>query len=350
MDPVELLRGMVAIPSLSGDEAALSHHLVERMTDLGFAAEVDEAGNAVGVLGDGPREIVLLGHLDTVPGGPPVEIRDGRLFGRGAVDAKGPLATFVLAASALGPVPGWRIVVIGAVEEEAPSSKGARHVAPLRRPDACVIGEPSGWDGVALGYKGRLVVDASLRQPSVHSAAPEPSAAERIVSLWNAVGDEAGTFNAGRGRLFDQLQCRLQRIEGGVDGDRETARAVLGFRLPMDLSPEDLRSRLLRLAENGGPEIVLEVTGAEPAYLGDRRSPLAGAFLRALREAGAEPRMKVKTGTSDMNVVGPVWQCPILAYGPGDSRLDHTPEEHVEIGEYLKAVEVLRRALGLVTG
>ena len=46
-----------------------------------------------------------------------------------------------------------------------------------------------------------------------------------------------------------------------------------------------------------------------------------------------------------MNVVGPAWQCPILAYGPGDSTLDHTPQEHVLIEEYLRAIDVLAAAL-----
>ena len=46
-----------------------------------------------------------------------------------------------------------------------------------------------------------------------------------------------------------------------------------------------------------------------------------------------------------MNVVGPVWRCPITAYGPGDSALDHTPNEHISITEYLEAIRVLRRAL-----
>ena len=53
----------------------------------------------------------------------------------------------------------------------------------------------------------------------------------------------------------------------------------------------------------------------------------------------------MKTGTSDMNVVGPVWGCPILAYGPGDSRLDHTPNEHVSVAEFLRSVEILRSVI-----
>jgi LysW-gamma-L-lysine carboxypeptidase len=46
-----------------------------------------------------------------------------------------------------------------------------------------------------------------------------------------------------------------------------------------------------------------------------------------------------------MNIVGPAWNCPTVAYGPGDSSLDHTPEEHVEIAEFRRGVEVLVRAL-----
>ena len=89
------------------------------------------------------------------------------LYGRGAVDAKGPLATFVAAGAALGDA--WarsqdlRLVVVGAVEEEYATSKGARAIAARfdgvndRIPDACVIGEPSSWQRVTLGYKGRLL-------------------------------------------------------------------------------------------------------------------------------------------------------------------------------------------------
>ncbi|MER3469523.1 MAG: acetyl-lysine deacetylase, partial [Thermoflexus sp.] len=57
------------------------------------------------------------------------------------------------------------------------------------------------------------------------------------------------------------------------------------------------------------------------------------------------PRFRLKSGTSDMNVVGPAWRCPIAAYGPGDARLDHTPEEHIQLKEYLAGVRVLARAL-----
>jgi len=67
--------------------------------------------------------------------------------------------------------------------------------------------------------------------------------------------------------------------------------------------------------------------------------------LAAIRQAGGEPSFTLKSGTSDMNVVAPVWGTPILAYGPGDSALDHTPDEHILVSEYLRAVDVLEAVL-----
>ena len=73
---------------------------------------------------------------------------------------------------------------------------------------------------------------------------------------------------------------------------------------------------------------------------------IARGMIRAIRAAGGTPRFKVKTGTSDLNVLVPAWGCPGVAYGPGDARLDHTPEECVSVAELEHAVDVLDRALG----
>jgi [amino group carrier protein]-lysine/ornithine hydrolase len=102
---VSLVHGLVAIESLSRHEHQASAWLVEQMQAAGYdRAYVDEAGNAVGEVGsiEATHVIVLLGHIDTVPGKIPVRIEHGLLHGRGSVDAKGPLATFVAAGAHLG--------------------------------------------------------------------------------------------------------------------------------------------------------------------------------------------------------------------------------------------------------
>jgi len=82
------------------------------------------------------------------------------------------------------------------------------------------------------------------------------------------------------------------------------------------------------------------------AYRCERSSPLVAAFNASIRTQGSKPRLKVKTGTSDMNVVGPDWDCPMLAYGPGDSSFDHTPDEQIELAEVERSVDILAEALG----
>src|SRR5258707_14725202 len=151
-----LLTGLLQAYSPSHQERPASEYLASWMQSEGYERVfVDDARNAVGILGDGPREIVLLGHIDTVSGKIDVQMRDGKLYGRGSVDAKGPLATFTAAALQAGRQPGWRIVVIGAVEEEAGNSKGARCAGTQSHPEMGIIGGPSRWDRLTPVYKGR---------------------------------------------------------------------------------------------------------------------------------------------------------------------------------------------------
>lgn len=345
-EAVSLLTRMVEIPSVSGDEAGLAGYLVERMAALGFdEAAVDAAGNAVGRMGAGPRQAVLLGHMDTVPGRIPVRLEDGWLHGRGSVDAKGPLAAFVTAAARLGARPGWSVVVVGAVEEEAPSSRGARHAAGCFAPEACVIGEPSGWESLTLGYKGRLLLRYRLLAPLGHSAGPEPAPAEAGAAFWNRVQAAAAGFNQEREALFDRLLPSLLEFRTSDDGLHQTVALTLSFRTPPGFEEQEWMADLERLA---GPASLVAAESV-PAWEGGRSNALVRAFLPAIRSAGGRPAFKRKTGTSDMNVVGPAWGCPILAYGPGDSRLDHTPEERLDTGEYLRAVTVLHGALAALT-
>ncbi len=348
------LVGLVEHYSPSGDERLAVAWLVERMRALGFGeAFVDGGGNAVGVMGSGPRQVVLLGHIDTVPGEIPVR-REGIppheiLYGRGSVDAKGPLACFVDAVAQAGVTDGWQFVVIGAVEEER-ESDGARFVADQYRPDFAVIGEPNNWDRVALGYKGSAWAEVTLRREQSHTASGEQTAAEAAVEAWLAVKAYADTFNAEKSRVFDRLLPTLRGMESGQDGFEQWARLNIGCRLPVEVTPEAWYEKLVDVASDshlgGDCHITVERVGYPvPAWEGEKNSSLVRAFLNGIRQTGGTPRFVYKTGTADSNVVGPVWRCPAVVYGPGDSSLDHTPDEHISLEECEKAVNVLTRAL-----
>ena len=343
----DLLQQMVGIESLSGAEAALADFLVRTMSTLGFDAHVDEVGNAVGVrkgsdTSDTARELVLLGHMDTVPGDIPLRVEDNILHGRGSVDAKGSLAAFILAVSEVKPSPGTRVVVVGAVEEECSTSRGARHRAELHRPEACIIGEPSGHNALTLGYKGRLGVQCRYEKACGHGAGPEGTSSEQVCNFWSQVRNHADIFNVGRQRLFDRLLPALISIGSDSDGLYEQAWAALDIRLPLGLDQQQLKARMEEMAHPGS----VKFSGGEEAYRSPRTSPLANAFARAFRSRGWKPRFKHKTGTSDMNILGPAWGCPMVAYGPGDSTLDHTPNEHLDLMELKSAIDILQEAMG----
>ena len=342
---IELLRGLVDIESLSGREAAAVGYLRSSMASRGFQILESEAGSAVGTIGEGARHIVLLGHIDTVPGRIPVRIEDGALWGRGAVDAKGPLATFVAAASAAASAAAAglnaRLTVVGAVGEETIGSLGATEVATWPAPDFCVIGEPSGWDAVCLGYRGSLSLIYTLRHSTRHTAGPGESVAELAIQFWNDLLTELDAWNREATNSFGSIGHSLRVFNTVGDGLTDLATLSIGLRLPPGIDVE----RLLRRVREIAKDAEITVDGLQEGYRTTKRSKLVPPFLRAIRAHERVPRFTLKLGTSDMNVVGPVWKCPIVAYGPGDSSLDHTPEERVEIVEYLRAIQVLKDVL-----
>lgn len=341
---IALVHELVATPSVSGSEADAVALLVDRMSTLGYHAHIDEAGNAVGVLGSNDpnaTEIMLLGHIDTVPGHIPVRIADGTLWGRGSVDAKGPLCAFTIAAASATIPDSTRLVVIGAVGEETPSSPGATHVRDRYKPHACLIGEPSGWERFAIGYKGRLLAHAAFTQDAGHSAGPHGSVAECAIAWHREIASHIDAWNQGHEGLFDTIQSNLQNINTQSDGLHDIARLTLGLRLPNWADPDDLEGRIRAVSPNAD----LRFEGHANAHRGPRTGPLPSALSAAVGSLGGRPTATVKTGTSDMNTVAAAFDCPIVAYGPGDSTLDHTPHERLDLPEYLRAIAVLRDAI-----
>jgi [amino group carrier protein]-lysine/ornithine hydrolase len=321
-------------------EAEAVNYLVAQMSAAGFAARIDEVGNAVGVIGDGPREVLLLGHIDTVPGFIEVRRADDRLYGRGAVDAKGPLACFTAASALAGARAGYRFVVIGAVGEEG-DSRGAQWVRDHYRPDYLIIGEPSGWERVTLGYKGSAWCEYEVKRALAHTSANVESACQAAVSFWNRVTTYTAQFNADRVKMFDQLIPSLRELHSSSDGFSETAQLKFSLRVPPDVERAGLAETIGRLTAGAQLHLIEFI----PAYRAEKNTPLVRAFLAAIRQHAGSPGFTVKSGTSDMNLVAPVWQCPTLAYGPGDSDLDHTPNEHILISEYRRGVRVLTEVL-----
>ena len=161
------------------------------------------------------------------------------------------------------------------------------------------------------------------------------------MGFWNRVTAWSRERNAGGARVFEQVSPTLREMRSGSDGFTESAALKFGVRLPPGVSVEALDTALRALLD--GAELTL--LDGVAAWRGEKNTPLVRALLAAIRRAGGTPSFTLKAGTSDMNLVAPVWATPIVAYGPGDSALDHTPDEHILISEYQRAIEVLTAVL-----
>jgi LysW-gamma-L-lysine carboxypeptidase len=317
--------------SPSGAEAPAVRAFVRLARDLGFSARIDAAGNGIARRGRGRPHIVFLGHIDTVPGRLPVRRSRGRIHGRGAVDAKGPLTAALLAGQQFD-APGT-IEVVAAVGEET-DSRGARHLLRRDRIDAVIAGEPSRWDGVTVGYKGDLRLRATFRGARAHLSSPRPSVADTAVQWVEAV--RAAPAWAPGTSAFRTLTAKVVSLATGGD-DAEWACVTLDLRIPPGRTTRTVEAELPR--EPGRPSLEPFIR-IEPVEV-DRASPVVRALEAGIRAAGGRPTLWRKSGTSDLNLVAPAWQVPGAAYGPGDPHLDHTSREAVSERELRRSVRVL---------
>ncbi|MFQ5793499.1 MAG: [LysW]-lysine hydrolase [Candidatus Bipolaricaulia bacterium] len=333
---LKLLEKMLQIYSPTGEEGPLAKFLRKELTGRGFDARIDRVGNVIGSKGTGEREVLLVGHMDTVSGEIPVKVRAGTIYGRGSVDAKGSLAAFIEAASRVKPPPELTVRIIGCVDEEG-ESKGAQHLIDRYRPDWIVIGEPSGWDAVTLGYKGSFWLRYRLKKPLAHRGYEGRTAAEEAVRCYEQLVERYPTETP----RFDAVNVTLISINTAPGPFEESVEMFVGIRTPPGFEIAELEGWI----EENREVAQVEASEAIPAIKVGKDNRLVRSFLGAIRAEGGRPRFKVKTGTSDMNLLGHAWNVPIVAYGPGDSRLDHTPEEHLELEECERAVAVLTRAM-----
>lgn len=326
----ELLIDLVRIPSPSGEETACARHLVSFFEAHDREAWIDEAGNVRAPADD---SLLLTSHIDTVPGDIPVRTRDGILWGRGSVDAKGPLAAMAVAAVERG------VSFAGVVAEEVDSAGALALVEDRPEPDAVVNGEPGGWDGITLGYRGLLGGTYVGASESGHSSRPTPNAIQDAMTWWDRVEEafERDEWDS----VFEQVTPKPVAIEGGTSPDGLSLEVAMDvqLRIPPSLTPESVREIVDGELESGTVTWWDEV---QPVVVSPR-TPLARAFRVAIREDGGDPRLVRKTGTSDMNVYAEAWDAPIVTYGPGDSGLDHTPDEHLDMAEYDRAIGILKR-------
>lgn len=330
LEAADLLLALLEHHSPTGGTDAAVASLRGPLDAAGFDTSVDAAGTLIAHWGSGDRQVLLLGHIDTVPGHIPVSQHDGFVAGRGSVDAKGPLAAACAAVARL-PRNRGRVTIAAVVDEEG-ASRGARLLALRNAPDALIVLEPSGWSSVTTGYRGCVRAEVTVSAPVGHRAGPQESAADQLLATLQRSAAAMTALGASH---------RVIRLHSDGDGLQERAGAAIDIRLPHGVSCDQVLTALDAAAQ--GAAISVE-SACDPVQAG-RTGAVARALARSISEHGGRPRFITKTGTSDLNVVLPAWGCPAAVYGPGDAHLDHTPDERISLEELEIGADILETAL-----
>jgi acetylornithine deacetylase len=389
------LRALVAIPSITGSETAVAAWAADALGELGLAVEVvtpdpatiradpDWPGEEMPradlpvVLGRagraGGRRLILSGHLDVVPPGDPAtwtaepwagEIRDGALFGRGACDMKGGVASILAAVRSLAAtgtldrLDGELLVVLVPSEEDG----GQGTLAAIRAGavgDLAVITEPSTLD-VVVAHAGAITFRLTVPGKAAHASQRREgvSALDKLFVLVGALeADEAARNAAETDPLMTALGLPYPTIVGIVSGgewastvlDRVVAEGRYGVRLGQTAGEAaDELHAAIEAACAADPFLrehpaTVEITGGR---FGSARvasdHPLPVGLADAVEAVtGRRPALLGEPYGADMQMFVNVGQTPCVIFGPGDVRVAHSADEHVPLDEVEMCARVL---------
>jgi len=357
---VRLLTNLLGIYSPSGKEEDIGNFLADEMKKLGFQVGRDAIGNVIGVVGEGEPTIFLCGHMDTVAGHLPLRVEEGKIYARGAVDAKGPLAAMVMAAAEAAKEPAFKgkgkILIASVVEEEA-TSRGVKHLITQGiKADYALFGEPSGVENITIGYKGQIQLKIVCKTETGHASTPwlYENAIEKAYELWEQIKNASNYPSLDPSASpFNAVTACLVRVAGG----RATsvvpfeAEISLDVRVPIQFSTAQVSDQIEKIIakyRTANPKVSVTSTvmdTVEPFEV-DKASSLVHVLSSSVRKVLNKPSTLMrKTGTGDMNILGHAMNMPIVTYGPGDGHLDHTVDEHIDIAEYLQGIAVYKEAI-----
>ena len=339
-------------PSL--EEKPMAEFLADKCDDLGFEdIEIDEVGNLIARKGSGSPKIMLCGHMDVVPGKVKVRREGDSLYGRGASDAKAPLMAMLFAAASIQDNNGT-IIFVGAVDEEG-NATGIKNIVKKEMDvDYAVFGEPSGIRQVTIAYKGRLAINLKISvEDSSHASAPwlSKNAIQESMFFVKELKEklEADQEERTKGML---LTVTMTKITGGTSHNvtPKDCETIFDIRIPVDMNCKSIEQKIATLvkeiARKRQVEAFYSILDETEPFEAPHNSPLVRAFtLGIMNIEESRPMLIRKTGTGDMNVLGNQWKIPVVTYGPGDPHEAHTIDEKVSIEEYLKGIEIIKKAL-----
>ncbi|SFO20627.1 succinyl-diaminopimelate desuccinylase [Sphingomonas sp. OK281] len=364
IDPVALTQALLRADSVTPAHGAVFDVLEAALVPLGFAVDrftVGEAPdgpveNLLAVRGDGPRHLAFAGHVDVVPAGEgwtgspwSGDVRDGLLYGRGAVDMKGAVAAFVAAASRSDARrDGGTLSLIVTGDEEGPATYGT--VALMERmatrgivPDLCLVGEPTSTarlgDMVKIGRRGSVNIWIEVAGRQGHVAYPHlaDNPIPRLIAILAEI--EAVVLDEGTD-WFQPSNIEVTDITVGNPAHNvipAKASARLSIRFNDRHRGADLIERIRAIAERHAPAVAVTGKVSGEAFLtppGDFSALLSDAISG---RTGIVPELSTTGGTSDARFLSKL--CPVVEFGLINATM-HKVDEAVAVEDLLTLTDI----------
>jgi len=353
---LELTAALIARRSLTPDDAGCCALIAERLAPLGFRAEYFDRDGVTNLWacrpGVGPL-MILAGHTDVVPTGDlgrwhsdpfTPEIREGRLFGRGAADMKSGLAAMVCAVERLlarGEIAG-SIAFLVTSDEEGPARAGTRHVvaelaARGLKPDYAIVGEASSnqllGDRIVVGRRGSLGCNLRVHGRQGHVAYPHK--ADNPLHRLSAALAELCAEPWDRGNeQFPPTSFQISNVHGGTGAANVipgTAEAIFNFRYCTESTAEQLKARTEAILARHCPHYEADWWLSGEPFL-TRKGELIDAAEAAIQQTtGRVPEHFTGGGTSDARFIAP-WGAQTVEIGPINDSI-HQIDEHVNVAD-----------------
>jgi len=359
---LNLLKDLISAKSENppGYEADAARVLTDHMEAHGISCTSvgpSERPNLIFSSHEGEKgDLVVHGHLDTVPSGDPEswsydpfasEIVDGRLYGRGSADMKGPVAalaeTLILYTEAKHEKP---LVMLATSDEESGCS-GAEEVAAsglLKGVKFGVCAEPTSL-GILVGEKGMFWSKVVSTGKSAHGSRPEEgvNAIEACIEAIKVISGEPFPYRDHD--LLGQPTLNIGMIKGGIKINvvPDNCEALLDMRIVMGQDPDSLLTSMNSRLESAGlsDRVKVEYVHGKPAVLTPVDSEIVGVAQAAVeRVVGSSLELATATYGTDCSVLQPKVGIQHVICGPGSIEQAHQPNEFIRLKELYQSVGV----------
>lgn len=367
-----LVQKLVQIKSYSGEEKEIVEFIVDKMKEFGFdEAYHDTLGNAIGRIGNGPIKIMYDAHIDTVRvtetenwAHPPFTgvIKNGKLYGRGAVDEKPAMAGFMIAGKVLKTLYGndfpFTLYVVGSVLEEDADGYPLFHIIQHEgiKPDYVLLGEPTDLK-VYRGQRGRMELKITATGKSAHGAHNQKGI-NAIYKMMPIVAEIE--------KLDKKLKPKQPLGKGSITVSNITSKAPslcsvsdfcqihLDRRMTIGENKKTVVAELKSIIKKNKSDAKVSIPNVEgiswkgklysqeayfPTWVYDEKHPLVDAAMKTSKAAIGKAKSGVWSFSTNGVATAGRFGIPTIGFAPGKEELAHSSKEEIVLNDLLKAAK-----------